>query len=159
MLYDGKNQYFVKFSKLHLRHDPSSCQIHGEYAYFDYAFARIDLTFEGLVIGHEDYEKLDLRRIDGCFIILHTKYLHKLITRANEIFKVKYLPTKSLELNMWIENEDELDQYKQYLADNSLKRFTTELIYYNLDIKCDKELWEDKFVEAAFNSLNVKKLN
>ena len=153
VLYDGNNQHFVKFSQLRLEHNPSSCEIHGEYAYFDYAFARIDLTFEGLVIGHEDYEKLDLRRIDGCFIILHTIYLHKLISRANEIFKVKYLPTKSLELNMWIENEDELDQYKQYLADNSLKNFTTKLIYNSSDKKYGEEL-----TEAAFNSLNVKEL-
>ena len=70
-----------------------------------------------------------------------------------KFFEVKYLPTQSLELKARILNKDKLDQFKQYLAGNSLKNFTTKLIYY-----CSNSNYDEEFTEAALNSLNVKEL-
>ena len=152
ILYDSNIQLSVNYKSLNLRCLLPLIKVLDEYVIFHYSKIAVELDYEEFGGHCEDYDDLNLDALENPVIVLHKKYIQKLITDSDMIHKLGFQPTEYLELNVTNVPKTELKELKKYLSSHSLNHLHIKANFGGV------QKYREDVCQAIFDNLHIKQV-
>ena len=127
ILYDGENQFLVKFKNIQIHPNRTTYLGHDEYVAFDYDIVSSEIEVE----NYKESDILLIEHTQKPAIFLHKKYIHMLSVFNGLEGNIDIEPTRCLKLFISDLYTEKYEGLVEYLNSHSLERIFTEVKFSN----------------------------
>ena len=152
---NSDDHYCINFERIELKFYPNKLITLDDYVVFYSKYTELKLDVKGTTEKCEDYNLLNLKSIKRPAIVLHKKYIHKLMFNMDGIYNLDFTPTKSLKLHLssyCIDSKGLIN----YLNTHSFNKLHIEVEFHKVE-----NVEPSKFkciIDTVFDCLNVNTL-